>query len=911
MYLIFFLLLSFFHVTDQQNQLCIEVRFAVDGSTVPNAVVHFREADIHRVTDIDGRLCIKVAPGVHSLYVSHLGMESSERRITIDHATEITEISIYLDYAIIRGDEVQITARRGLDINQPGSVSRISREAIQHLQASSLADLFELLPGQLSGTPSLSSPRQSLLRQAPTTSDAIRANALGTGIIVDGSPLSNNANLQDDVTILNSAPGSLPPFASVAGRGTDLREISPDIIQSIEVIQGVPSARYGDITTGAVIVTTRAGYMLPELKVSLNPNMTDIGFSAGFGDGNIRPGYHVAGNITQSYSDPRQNLDRFNRIGLQTGYSRSWLSEQRLRLNARLAAGRLLDERRVDPQDEVSQRVRDAQDQFVRSSLNLSLALGSDRRHRLSFDASSTYRQQRGFYAENITRFGLFPLSDALTDTTITGTFGTTQYRNETTVEGNPLNFYSRFEYRNEIVLGNSVNITLAGVEWKHDSNRGSGRQFDVLKPPRQNYSVGDRPRSFDDIPSLNILSGYAEHRVARYFSSRLFMIQAGLRYDNVSPTSLTSGKFGTVLAPRLNASFEILNDLHIRGAYGKTAKAPPLNFLYPGPRFFDVVNFANFSTDPNERLVIITTAVVEPDNSQMRSYTSDKYEVGFFLEKDYLTAGITGYIENTDGAYGFTRNVHPVRFHTFEAISFPAGSPPILNPEPADQRVFLGAYDLPANTRQTENLGLELDVTLDTRMRAISTIALSGAWVQTSSGDTGVMIDTDKLFTSTTPQRIGIYGRETVTRQRFSTSLRMVHHIPDAGVVVSWLAQALWIDADWRDDVMLSPLGYITREGDRVMIPESQRGDDEYEDLMRRVSDSFLLTERPPPLWLFNVRVSKAFGNNIQASFFVNNVFFSRPLYESRRSGAFVRRNPPLFFGFNFSIRVPHLISP
>lgn len=887
------------------HQLCVEVRYASDRSPVPDAVIHLREADLYRVTDGDGKLCIEVMPGSYSLLVSHLGMEASERRVTISPGSEITEIIVLLDYAVIRGDEIQITARRGLDLNQPGSVSRITREAIQHLQASSLADIFELLPGQLSGTPSLSSPRQSLLRQVPTTSDAIRANALGTGFIMDGIPLSNNANLQDDVTILNSPPGSLPPFTSVAGRGTDLREIPPDLIQSIEVIQGVPSARYGDITTGAVIISTRAGYMVPELKAAFNPNMTDIGFSAGYGDGDTRAGYHIAGNLTQSRSDPRQNLDRFTRIGLQTGYSQSFLRDQRLRMNLRISAGRLLDERRQDPQDEVSQRVRDARDQFVRSSVNLSYAFQQDRHHRLTLDFSSSLRQQRGFYAENITRFGLFPLSDAVTDTTIQGTFGTTQYRNETTVEGNPLNLYSRLEYRNRYAIGGTVNIILAGLEWRHDSNRGSGRQFDVLKPPRQNYSVGDRPRTFDEIPSLNILSAYAEHRVAGYLSDRLYLIQAGFRFDNVSPTSPFEGRFGTVLAPRLNASFEVWNGLHLRGAYGITAKAPPLSFLYPGPRYFDVVNFAHFSTNPDERLVIITTSVVEPDNSQMKSFTSDKKELGFFFERERFQAGITGYLEKTDGAYGFTRNVHPVRFQTFEAISYPDGRPPELNPEPVQERVFLGAYDLPANTRTIENKGLEVDMHFDTRLRAISAISISGAWIQTRSGDAGLQIDTDRLFRAETPQRIGIYSRETIARQRLSTSLRMIHHIPDAGLVVSWLAQALWLDIDWRDDVLLSPAGYLDRNGNRFLIPEQLRQDPEFNDLQRQVSDTYLLKERPPPLWLFNLRVNKALGRSMQASFFVNNVFFSRPLYESRRSSAFVRRNPPLFFGFNFSVRV------
>ena len=41
--------------------------------------------------------------------------------------------------------------------------------------------------------------------------------------------------------------------------GVDMRQISTDNIESVEVIRGIASAEYGDITSGAVLVNTKAG----------------------------------------------------------------------------------------------------------------------------------------------------------------------------------------------------------------------------------------------------------------------------------------------------------------------------------------------------------------------------------------------------------------------------------------------------------------------------------------------------------------------------------------------------------------------------------------------------------------------------------------------------------------------------
>ena len=77
-------------------------------------------------------------------------------------------------------DEVNVVATK----NEAGQAtsSKIGRQAIDHLQATSLADLMQLLPGQLLKQNSdMTSPEQFYLR----TLNSDKNNAFGVSIMVD------------------------------------------------------------------------------------------------------------------------------------------------------------------------------------------------------------------------------------------------------------------------------------------------------------------------------------------------------------------------------------------------------------------------------------------------------------------------------------------------------------------------------------------------------------------------------------------------------------------------------------------------------------------------------------------------------------------------------------------------------
>ena len=98
---------------------------------------------------------------------------------------------------------------------------------------------------------------------------------MGTQIQVDGIPISNDANLQ-----YSTSYGSIQEYANV-NRGVDTRAISTDDIESVEIVRGIPSVEYGDLTSGLVKVKRREGGR--DLTARFKADMSSKLFSVGKG----------------------------------------------------------------------------------------------------------------------------------------------------------------------------------------------------------------------------------------------------------------------------------------------------------------------------------------------------------------------------------------------------------------------------------------------------------------------------------------------------------------------------------------------------------------------------------------------------------------------------------------------------
>lgn len=179
--------------------------------------------------------------------------------------------------------------------------STIGRQAMDHLQATSLMDVMQLIPGQLmTGVSSLTSAEKITIRTL-NANDA--NNAFGTAIVLDGVPISDNASLDNKAGITSSG-----------ATGVDLREIGADNIESIEVIRGIPSAEYGDLTSGAVIVNTKAGQSPLEIRTKINPVTFNTSLNKGWKFAGQKGSLNTNLDYAQAWGDPRQKTTSFDRF---------------------------------------------------------------------------------------------------------------------------------------------------------------------------------------------------------------------------------------------------------------------------------------------------------------------------------------------------------------------------------------------------------------------------------------------------------------------------------------------------------------------------------------------------------------------------------------------------------------------
>lgn len=873
---------------------------ASDSTTLPNATLQIEENGRWAIADTKGYFVFpNLKEGDYTLLVRMVGYKSQSVNVVIPAGNGESQIVISLSSLSTELDGVTITARE----SKLGSISQLEGYAIKHTQPVSLADVLQLVPGQLAENPELGNAAQFTLRQAPAGAAAQRMNALGTALLMDGAPISNNANLQTNTNILNSSPGSLPPFSSVAGRGPDLRNIPADLIESVEIIRGVPSARYGDLTAGAVMVNTRIGAYQPRLLARVNPTVRQLSAGAGKKIGET-DAINAELDLTTSLTDPRNDLEQFTRTNLQMG----WYNQLgKLQLNHRLTLFTTLDERREAPDDDPSQRSNYHRDRGLRFNSRGRWSGENSFLDEFQYVFSTSYQRQESFFQELVTR-DIFPVTDALTDTTRQGEFGRSSYLNQTTVEGRPLNAYLRLEagYRINDWLGS--HRILLGMEWRHDSNTGQGRQFDPRTPPRQNYSMGDRPRTYAEIPALNQIGFYLSDRWNLSLGERNLIVDWGLRTDvmpipaqpelsDVQPIR----RWLVIPAPRINALLPITGNWQARAGFGIMAKMPTLSYLYPNPVFFDLVNFNYFANDPAERLVILSTRRIFPDTSPLQAYRSQKWEAGLVYSPSQgaWDFSFTVFQEQVKDGYQVLRQVLPIPNPKFEAVAFPTGQPPVLGTEPVAVDTFMAAYDLPQNNLAIRNQGFDFNLQTPQISAIKTSFNLSGALLHTRSWQTAPFVDANRaVFSNQFSGRVPVYpagqGQESM---RLNTSLRLIHHIPALGFIVSGLVQTIWMEQNRLIDYAETAEAYIGRDGQLRFLSEETLSEDTRQELERSISPAFLEWQQRPPLWLFNVRLTKEWDTGRGFAFYVNNLMNSRPLFTNNVSGFQVERAQPEFF--------------
>lgn len=904
-------------LAQQKASLVGRVVSADTKQAVAYALVHFPETGLQAVTNSEGDFTIKqIAAGNHKMQISFLGYENLEQTITVKAGDN--SLKFELVPANFKVEDVVVTATA----SKAGAAtsSTISRTAMDHIQSSSLADVMSLLPGA-------STPDTRTLTLSQASSFSIRGGAsLGTAIIMDGTPMSNNANLQSlGAGKMPFAASDAPGSAAMATptSGVDMRQISTDNIESVEVIRGIASVEYGDITSGAVIVNSKAGRAPLNVKLTMNPNLYQLSATHGvqLGAAGSKAGaLNYSADYSYSQYRPTEGYSHYERVNGQVGYTNSigkWYT------NSTLSVGVYRDKAKPTPGDENDFRYALQKEDRLRFNTKGTLSFNKGWFNNLKYAASFTYTDKDSYFEDQAVNaeasFSTSKTNGAITTSAPGGKFTLENgsvitnpdgeyalrtpnaYMYNYSVRGKELNTYAQVIANFAGTAGRTSHFIKVGADFRNEGNVGEGKIFGgtPLRTASDNLST-QRERSYDDIPFMNTLGLFAEESFNWAMGRRNLNIVAGVRYDNIFG-------FDDVLAPRVNLSFDIIPEhLSIRGGYGITAKTPTLEMLNPQEAYFDLLNFNNSQStvaSEKQKFQVVTTHAFDTTNDELEMATTQKYEVGVDFKIGQVTGAITAFKDSSDNGYMFSTTVNSfqsVDMVTYEALYPEDGSMPAL--KEASRRKVLLSYATPTNNSSYETRGIEASIDFG-RIDAIRTrFILDGVWSRTESWNNGLSFD--RANSGNYYNHMGVFNaRKSSFYENLSTNLKAVHNIPSIGFVISATANVIWREGSWmlyeNDEI---PTHYISvNDGKLYDFNESMLSQDEFKkldvrpdlDVRRNIKDSYM-----SPVLCMNVNVTKEIKDFLRISFYANNAFRSTPLWESTKTpGSFRRRNDRAFF--------------
>lgn len=454
------------------------------GEPLSGATMQLVQSGLWGISGKDGEVEIRNVPRLPVAYkVSMLGYKDVEGEICLDGKDNVR---ILMEEESLSMREVVVVAQAGQGGESTTSI--IGRQALDHLQATSLKDILQLLPGGVSmKNPSLTSPGQFKVRTLASDDNA----TFGAAIIINGMPVSTNANMNTGLGLSSISSGN---------SGADLRSIATDDIESVEIIRGVASAEYGDVSSGVMIVNKRIGVSDLNMKARIMPGIMQLHAGKGF-DIKSAGSLNISADYARGTSDPRFLTDKYNR-GLLSLAHRKTLLDKTWTLTTNIDLSYTGEWKGADPDEpEAMKKFFSSRDAFsLRLSHNGMLKLDKALARTLKYDVALSLSSDR-IFNDRLVSVGSGAILDATKDGMYEGTPYPSSYKTLSGTKSNPVMYWAKFSDLFYLNVGNMSNRFNVGTEWKIEGNRGIGQYDKTLK---FKAFAQDRIRRFCDIPYMN-----------------------------------------------------------------------------------------------------------------------------------------------------------------------------------------------------------------------------------------------------------------------------------------------------------------------------------------------------------------------------------------------------------------------
>lgn len=903
------------------------VKGATDGEPLPSATISILGGTQKLlVSDIDGKFSVKLpkSNATIKLRVSYVGYKTAVMTLSLQRSQNV---DVQLKSAAQLG-EVVVTARES---RGPVTSSVIGRDAMRHLQPNSIADLMELLPGGYSKDPNMGEANTLSLREtgtmgaygSSTKNNNYAISSLGTQFIVDGVPISTDANMQysplsDTQSSVSSS--TTENVRNITNRGVDMRSISTDDVESVEVVRGIPSAEYGNLTSGLVNIRKirRAIPFTARFKADGYSKLFSIGKGVSLNSANNSI-LNIDFGYLDSKIDPTDNLSNYKRV---TGSMRYTLrnnkgDKKNWQLNSAFDYSGSFDDSKSDPDINYG-RIDEYKSTYSRMSLTNNFNLRWKKSVFKELDINTMLslqldklRQTRLVAPQ---RYGIVPLSFVDGENEAQAVFA--EYVADYECDGKPFTAYIKAKGVMEFNAVGTENTVKFGANWDIAKNFGEGQVYDMHRP----LSVSgwsSRPRRYADIPALQNLSAFVEEMMKVDVGQTRLDIMAGVRLNTMPGLSKHYEMSGKIYAdPRANASWRMLKfdvggkpmAITFNGGYGITTKMPTLNYLYPDKYYSNFICLAYYDAkNPvDDSRFIVHTYVQDPTNYNLKPARNNKWELRLDVNWNDNSFSINYFQEKMTSGFRYSSIYGVYNYNYYDVSQMSAGKD--YTTLPFESRQVLDGYQQSSNGSRLDKKGVELQFN-SKRIPCLRTrVNITGAWfhsVYTNSQPMFESVSTVINNQAVSDKYVGLYdwsdGRE---NDRLNTNVTFDTQIPEWKLIFTTSFQCMWLVRTktlWKNG---TPTHYISAEDGLLHEFTTESIDDIYlKQLIKTYNEDQFKPFTVPMSMVVNLKVTKEIGRYMRLSFFANKILDYLPDYKA--NGKVIRRNASPYFGVEASFSI------
>lgn len=823
--------------------------------------------------------------------ISYVDKQSVKKTVTFESGT--ANVDVVLQELSLSLKEVQVN---GLHQSSSASNSSITfgRQAIDQVQPTSIADVLQYLPGQTVTPPDLQNAKTINLRnnfsesRLENNKDYVNNAAFGTAIIIDGSPVSNNGNMQAlnigkngsaqsltaKVTTGSAGVGSTytPDFAA---SGFDLRQIPTNNIESIEVVSGVASAKYGDLTDGAVIVNRQAGATMYNLSARFREGTANFQLEKGFSLGKKLGSINISVDYLYSTADPRDNTKYYNRVNTGLIWTSFLDKAKKFKHTLSVDYTKSLDGTKSDPDDKTLSTSKFNFNSIAlsdRGEIKVNKKWSRSINYNLRYSNTTQNSYSQNFVNQASALFVTDSKQEGIREGIVVPGYN---YIYAQQLKGNPISMFGRLENNLTAHTGSLPHMISMGVSIAYDANKGDGWQYNYKKPPlgSSGGSSGfksDRPYTFSEMnPVSTILSAYMEDRIVTPKWKRKLELRAGLRYDY-------QNKYN-VLSPRISANWNVAPHIKLNAAYGISSKAPSLAYTNPGPLYFDYPLLKLFNgVNGDNSLYLPYTDIIYNKNIALKPSSSTNYEVGTTINTKWVDISVTAFNKKLNRGFTTIQAVNPMTLPVYDTLARTNAADKWQYYKTGRDTTYQSSYSTPINGLSSNTQGLELVINTQ-KIKAIQTsFFFTTAYYHGKYHNEATSIDATPNLNDIA--RYGVYTRPDATSNTVKSTLVSTHHFPQLGFIVNITSEFFWYGSSQEyNSATQYPIGYYDKELKYFAIDPKDANNPLYANLVQVLSD---YKPKTVPFYTnFHLRLSKEIGN-LRMSFSAYNVFNIRPEY-------------------------------